>query len=135
MPANDALLGFCQKLRRERETIQPNSRVPRVLSTCKMEKTFFDSLRVKNFNIQSFRKNEHNACISFIRDGTAVYLVEHFYSARDVNYAMVSTFKVLETEKPEDVSLNIFSYIEVELSGKQSECTASQVSGKMVKIL
>ena len=41
MPANDALLGFCQKLWRERETMQPNLRVPRVLSTCKMEKTFF----------------------------------------------------------------------------------------------
>ena len=136
MPANDALFGFCQKLRKERETMQPSLRVPTVLSTCKMEKTFFDSLRVKNFNIHSFQKNEHNACILFIRDGTAVYsLVEQFYSARDVNYAIVSTFKILKTEKPEDVSLNIFSYIEVELSGKQSECTASQISGKMVKIL
>ena len=136
MPANDALFGFCQKFRKERETMQPSLRVPTVLSTCKMEKTFFDSLRVKNFNIHSFQKNEHNACISFIRDGTAVYgLVEQFHSARDVNYAIVSTFKILKTEKPEDVSLNILSYIEVELSGKQSECTASQISGKMVKIL
>ena len=116
--------------------MQPNLRVPRVLSTCEMEKTFVDSLRVKNFNIHSIQKNEHNACISFIRDGTAVYgLVEQFYSARDVNYAIVSTFKVLKTEKPEDVSLKVFSFIEVELSGKQSECTAAQISGKMVKIL
>ena len=51
MPSNDALFGFCQKLRRERATMQPSLRVPTVLSTCKMEKTFFDSLRVKNFNI------------------------------------------------------------------------------------
>ena len=111
MPANDALFGFCQKLRKERETMQPSLRVPTVLSTCKMEKTFFDSLRVKNFNIHSFQKNEHNACISFIRDGTAVYgLVELFYSARDVNYAIVSTFKILKTEKPEK-SVRTFSPI------------------------
>ena len=128
MPANDALLGFCQKLRGERETMQQNLRVPSVLSACEVEKNFFDSLRVKNFNIHSFQKNEHNACISFIRDGTAVYgLVEQFHSARDVNYAIVYTFKVLKTEKPEDVILKIFSFIEVELSGKQSECTASQI--------
>ena len=44
MPANDTLLGFCQKFRRERETMQPNLHVSTVLSTCKMEKTFFDSL-------------------------------------------------------------------------------------------
>ena len=99
-----------------------------VLTTCELEKTFFDSLRVKNFNIHSFQKNKHNACISFIRDDTAVYgLVEQFHSARDVNYAIVSTFKVLKTEKPEDISLKIFSFIEVELCGKQSECTASQI--------
>ena len=116
--------------------MQPNLLVPTVFSTCKMEKTFLDSLRVKNFNIHSFQKNKHNARISFIRDGTAVYgLVEQFYSARDVNYAIISTFKVLKTEKPEDVSLKIFFYIVVELSGKQSDCSASQIFGKMVKIL
>ena len=136
MPANDVLFGFCQKLRRERETMQPSLRVPTILSTRKKEKTFFDSLRAKNFDTHSFQKNEHSACISFIRDGNAVYgLVKQFYSARDVNYAIVSSFKFLKTEKPEDVNLNIFSYIKVELSGKQSECPASQISGKMVKLL
>ena len=40
MPANDAPLGFCQKLRKERKTMQPNLRVPKVLSTFEMEKTF-----------------------------------------------------------------------------------------------
>ena len=116
--------------------MQPNLRVPTVLSTCKMEKSFLDSLRVKNFNIHSFQKNKHNARISFIRDGTAFYgLVEQFYSARDVNYAIISTFKVLKTEKPEDVSLKIFFYFVVELSGKQSDCSASQIFGKTVKIL
>ena len=100
MPANDTLLGFCQKFRRERETMQPNLHVPTVFSTCKMAKTSFDSLRVKIFHIHSFQKHEHNACISFIRDGTAVCgFVEQSYSARDVNYAIVSTFKVLKTEK------------------------------------
>ena len=98
MPANNALLGSCQKFRRKRKTMQPNLRVSTVLSTCKMEKKFFDNLRVKNFKIHSFQKNEHNACISFIRDGTAVYsLVEQLYSTRDINYVIVSTFKVLKT--------------------------------------